>query len=108
MPDDCEPETCIVFYSHYGYRPSFLANVVFLILWVILAVFHLAEGIVLRQWIFSSLILLGCIMKAAGYAARLFSYEYPAKNIPYFVQVCLLTVAPTLFSAATYICLSDT
>ena len=72
VPEGCEPEHCLVFYSIYGHRPSFLAKFICLILFLLLAIFHIAEGIVFHQWRFSSLIILGCALEAAGYTARLF------------------------------------
>jgi hypothetical protein len=108
LSPDCDPDHCTFASSRYGYEPSFMANAILLVLWMIVAIFHIAEVVVLRKWTFALLIVFGCLAEAAGYAARLFSSAYPFKGVPYFVQVACLTVAPALFSASIYLCLADT
>jgi hypothetical protein len=105
---NCDTGHCPVSLSRYGYRPSFSGNVALLVTWFVLGITHFAGMIVLRKYTFSALVLCGCIMEAAGYGARVYSYQDPFMATSFIIQISCLTLAPNLFSASQYLCLSYT
>lgn len=105
---NCDTGNCPVSLSRYGYKPSFSGNIALVVAWFVLGTTHFSGMIVLRKYTFSTLVLAGCVMEAAGYGARAYSYTDPFMATPFIVQISCLTLAPNLFSASQYLCLSYT
>ncbi|WVR05323.1 hypothetical protein IAU60_002337 [Kwoniella sp. DSM 27419] len=95
----------------YGYVPSLALGIVGIITFILIGGVHAywlftkrwtAKG---RRW-FHGLILIGTLMEAGGYAARLASHRRPFVVSSFVAQYFLIVVAPVLFSAAIYLSLS--
>ncbi|PON30869.1 hypothetical protein TGAM01_v200289 [Trichoderma gamsii] len=90
----------------YRYYPSVPAAAIFIALYSIVTIAHIAIIVTSRTWSFTPFII-GGLFELVGYIGRVIS----AKDIwalgPYIVQSILLLVAPALFAASIYIILGQ-
>ncbi|KAJ0426849.1 RTA1 like protein-domain-containing protein [Aspergillus carlsbadensis] len=93
-----------VHFELYRYTPSVPAAAVFVAVFIALSVWH---GVLLlrHRTLFFIPFLIGLLLEAAGYAARIFSHYDTLALGPYIVQTMLILVAPPLFAASIYMTL---
>ena len=65
------PDYCPINTSVYEYRPSLAANSIFLALFGIALVVHLAMGVRYRTWAFFFTMYMGCVCELIGYGGRI-------------------------------------
>ncbi|EGC49133.1 parasitic phase-specific protein PSP-1 [Histoplasma capsulatum var. duboisii H88] len=104
----CSRSSCPIEASIYEYRPSLIANALFISLFAVSALIHLIQFSIWRSHaIFTAPILLGCVGEIIGYAGRLMLNRDPFSLNGFLIQMCALTIAPALFTAAIYFCMTD-
>jgi hypothetical protein len=64
--ENCTLALCPVSASVYQYRPSIIANSLFIALFAISLCIHLAQGILWKAWFFASAMALGCVTEMVG------------------------------------------
>lgn len=69
------PQYCPTNVSVYEYRPSIAANSVFLALFGIALVIHIALGIKYKTWAFLFAVFFGCASELIGYGGRVMMWE---------------------------------
>lgn len=121
---ECTLDTCGVQQSLFGYRPSLAASGVFIALFGISLVIHLAQGFRSRQWTFASLLAIGCAVEMIGYGGRIIMNSNPWSFSGFMLQISTqfvilsstlrqanqwnavcITIAPVFMTAAIYITL---
>ncbi|TKA68460.1 hypothetical protein B0A49_03051 [Cryomyces minteri] len=93
-------------FAFYHYDPSLVAAVLFTILFVLTAFFHVYQLTRTRTWYFIPLTI-GAFFEWVGYAFRAVSSVHTPNwtLAPYLVQTLLILVAPALFAASIYLVL---
>lgn len=87
-PDgNCTLALCPLGYSVYDYRPSLVANVVFLVLYVISGGIHLYLGLRWRTWFFMGCMLAGALNAVLGYAGRIMMWHNPFSFTGFMIQI---------------------
>lgn len=83
----CNIDKCPIEWSLYQYRPSLAANVTFVVLFTILGLVHLFQGIRWKSWGFMAGMLMGCAAEVTGYIGRALLYENPFAYVAFMVQI---------------------
>ncbi|KAJ3472240.1 hypothetical protein NLG97_g11160 [Lecanicillium saksenae] len=104
----CSPDKCPVEWSMFGYKPSFAANVAFLVLFAVIGLAHTYLGFRWRSWGFMAGIWLGCIAEILGYVGRIMMSHDPFSYYGFMIQIICLTIAPVFYTASIYVTLSKT
>ncbi|TQW00040.1 hypothetical protein V2A60_005451 [Cordyceps javanica] len=104
----CNLDKCPVEWSMFGYRPSLVANVLFLALFAVIGLVHAYFGIRWRSWGFMTGMLLGCTGEILGYVGRIMLWNNPFSYYGFMIQIICLTTAPVFFTASIYVTLSKT
>lgn len=77
-PDaNCTLALCSVESSLLGYRPSLLANGIFIGVFGAILAAHIVQGCMFRTWGFLVSMLCGCILEIAGYIGRIMVHNDP-------------------------------
>jgi len=105
---NCTVETCDILSSFYNYRIELGPNVAFLTLFSIAVPWFVGIWLVTRRaaW-FTITMLLGLAAEIIGYAGRIISYENQWSQNGFLIMAISLTLGPTFFSAAIYLCLAQ-
>jgi hypothetical protein len=92
--------------KYYLYTPSKIGAAIFVILFLLTALFHIFQLIRKRTWYFIALII-GALMECLGYLARFQSArQAPNYTLGTFIaQSLLILVAPSLIAATVYMIL---
>jgi hypothetical protein len=126
----CSLETCSIEWSVFQYQPNLAANSLFIAIFGVSMLVHLYQGYRWKQWMFASLVALGCACEMIGYGGRLIMHDDPwsfngfmlqiSETLPLLDFVCVtwgaaadmrieltvcITFAPVYMSAAIYITL---
>ncbi|RPA82783.1 RTA1-domain-containing protein [Ascobolus immersus RN42] len=102
----CTIGTCDPRGSLFNYRPSLGANAAFAAIFGIFLVLGPIYAWRFRTYNYNILIWVGCLGEVAGYVGRILGYNNPW-NMDYFLlQICALTISPTLLAAGIYVTLS--
>ncbi|TNY24635.1 methylcrotonoyl-CoA carboxylase subunit alpha [Rhodotorula diobovata] len=85
--------------NSYGYTPSATFSIVAVVIFSLSTAFHLYQVVRSRRWWYVA-VALGGALQVYGWATRYMA----SQNIMYgyVIQLAVLTIAPTLFSAAIY------
>ncbi len=87
-PDkNCTLAVCPVTDSIYEYQPSLAASSVFIALFGISLIIHLAQGIRYRTWTFMTAMLLGCVSEEIGYGGRIMLQQDPFSFNGFLIQI---------------------
>ncbi|KAI9654047.1 MAG: hypothetical protein M1831_005564 [Alyxoria varia] len=106
FPEDCTYETCCVEYQgSVSYIPTYAGNLIYLIIFGILAASQLGLGIWKRTWGFMIGMVLGCAVELAGYVGRLMMNDNVFQENPFLIYIVTLTIAPAFVTGAIYLCL---
>ncbi|KAI9652159.1 MAG: hypothetical protein M1829_001830 [Trizodia sp. TS-e1964] len=89
----------------YGYIPALALALLGIILFLISTLLHSYQLFRYRTWYLVPLAL-GTLIEAVGYIFRLMSHYHPYRVIYFVLQYFCIVVAPVLFSACIYVCLS--
>jgi len=77
-PDtNCTLALCPVEWSVLAYRPSLVANGVFVGMFSIAMILHIVQGVHHRTWSFMVCMAVGCVDEIIGYSGRLMLHENP-------------------------------
>ena len=104
----CTVETCPILSSFYNYRIDLAPNVAFLTLFSIVVPWFAGVWIYTKRgcW-FAIAMLLGLAAEIIGYAGRIISYNNQWSQNGFLIMAICLTLGPTFFSAAIYLCLAQ-
>lgn len=99
-PDaNCTLALCDISYSSFQYRPSLPANAIFLTLFAISGLLHLAQGfyaarhhVYSRQWFYSIAMFLGCLTEVIGYVGRILLWKNPFDFTYFLINVSKYSV----------------
>ncbi|KAF9033588.1 RTA1-like protein [Panaeolus papilionaceus] len=97
----------IAAWSPYGYIPSRNIAIIFMVLYGLSTVTHIAQAVRYRQWWLYPTICLCGLLEVTGWGARLWSSFYPLKASPFQMQICLTVLGPTPLLAANFIILGE-
>ena len=87
-PDaNCTLALCPASLSVYEYRPSLAANSVFIALFGLTLIIHLAQGIKWRAWAFTIAMFWGCVAEMVGYGGRIMLYNNPFSFVGFLIQI---------------------
>ncbi|KAJ0424179.1 RTA1 like protein-domain-containing protein [Aspergillus carlsbadensis] len=92
------------FNSPYGYNPSIAAGVVFLVLFALTMIGHIAQMVWKRTW-WMAVFWIGSLTEVLGWAGRTWSAECPYNGDAFLMQITTLIIAPTFYTAGVYILL---
>lgn len=73
--------------SLLGYRPSLPATALFIALFGVTMLIHVAQGILWKSWGFMSFMLAGCILEIIGYVGRLIVRDNPFDFNGFLMQI---------------------
>ncbi|KAI1128027.1 RTA1-domain-containing protein [Nemania abortiva] len=108
MSTNCTLATCDISESLYGYRPNLGINVVFVLVYISVAIYCVYLLAKRRQWIgYTIAILIGAWLEFLGYVFRVMGYSNPFRRISWIIQYSSLTMAPIFPTAATYVCIGQ-
>ncbi|KAI4277504.1 MAG: hypothetical protein LQ337_001722 [Flavoplaca oasis] len=95
----------------YGYTPTLALNILALILFTLLLLFHIFRFYTTRLYAFSTLLIFTTLCEIVGYVFRLRSSPPPVGNpynvINFVVQYFFIVTAPVFLSAAIYTTLTS-
>lgn len=89
---ECNLDTCGMQQSLFGYRPSLTASGIFIALFGISLVIHLAQAFRSQKWTFGSLIVVGCAVEMIGYGGRVIMNHDPWSFAGFMLQIGILTI----------------
>ncbi len=95
----CTPYPIAGLRNSYGYRPHLSAGIVFVTLFTLALLLHLIRLIRFRRWTFL-LLATAALAEAIGWAARTWSARCPYNHTAFLMQITILIIAPTFFTAA--------
>ncbi|KAB2580334.1 Sphingoid long-chain base transporter RSB1 [Lasiodiplodia theobromae] len=105
--DHCTLDTCPLSLSYWAYRPSLVANGIFLGIFALSLLLFLCQGILSKRFLgFTIAMVSGNILEVLGYVGRVMSYYNPFKEDGFLMQIVCLTIAPAFLAAGIYFCLS--
>ncbi|VUC26720.1 unnamed protein product [Clonostachys rosea] len=90
----------------YKYRPSLVANALFIALYGVVLLLHIYLGIRWRIWGFMTFVIIGCIWSMVGYGGRVMLWINPWSFTGFLTQMICITGCPVFFTAAIYVTLS--
>jgi RTA1 like protein len=102
----CTLKTCSV--SKWGfihYRPSMPGNILFLVIFAIIAIAQLFLGIKYKTGLVCVSMLLGLTSEVIGYIARVLMNGDPFDRTYFLIYLICLTLGPVFMAAAIYLCL---
>ena len=103
---DCTLATCSIFISNWGYRPNVPGNVIFIVLFAMVAFLQIPLGLWKRTWGILLGMTIGAALEAVGYVGRVLASSQPFQFNPFLIYIILLTIGPAFLSAAIYLCLA--
>lgn len=103
---NCNLDLCPIEYFVYNYRPSFPANLSFIVLYAIVGLIHGYLGFRWKTWGFMSFMIVGCINNIIGYVGRLLLWYNPFKFAYFMIQIVCVTTSPVYYCAAIYVTLA--
>ncbi|KUJ12842.1 putative sphingoid long-chain base transporter RSB1 [Mollisia scopiformis] len=106
--ENCTFETCSLSSSFWYYRPSLVANSIFLSLFALsLLAFILTYLLTRRFGIFTVALACCCTLEIIGYLGRIISYSNPWHETGFLLQIVCLTIAPSFMAGGIYLCLRN-
>ncbi|KAJ7584401.1 RTA1 like protein [Mycena floridula] len=93
--------------SLYGYVPQTWIAILFIVLYSLSTVIHVAQGLVFKTWWVFFTICIAGILEILGWSARLWSSHSPAILSPYLIQMIGTVIGPTFFVAGNFIILGE-
>ena len=103
---NCTLATCSIFVSNWGYLPNVPANVIFIVLFAMVAFLQIPLGLWKRTWGILLGMTIGSALEMAGYVGRVLASSQPFQFNPFLIYIVLLTIGPAFLSAAIYLCLA--
>ncbi|WVQ78986.1 hypothetical protein IAT38_001078 [Cryptococcus sp. DSM 104549] len=88
--------------SPYEYTPTAWICALFIILFSLSGLVHVAQGVKFKYWIAFPTIVMGCLLEIIGWAGRYWSSQNVLYNPPFLCQIICLIIAPVFFSAWCY------
>ena len=85
--ENCTLAICPVNASVYEYRPSLVANSLFLALFGVCLILHLIQGLKWRTWFFGIAMFVGCVCEIIGYGGRITLYKNPFSFPGFLMQI---------------------
>ena len=98
----CTTSTCAASESVYGYAPNLAATIVFLVIFAISGLSHVAQGYLTRTWFFSNAMAIGCLAQTLGYIAKVILHCDPFSDVGFKMSIVVLTFAPAFYAASSY------
>ncbi|RDI78756.1 hypothetical protein Vi05172_g11269 [Venturia inaequalis] len=101
----CEPGSIIypLCASIYGYAPSLAWNALFLSIFAVSTLAHLAQGVYYRMWTFIIAMCIGGLCEVIGEIGRLALHKDPLSDSGFKLQLAFLTFAPAFLAAGIYL-----
>lgn len=94
-------------YNLYQMKLSFLANLIFVVVFACVFLFHIGIGVWRKHVYFSVCLSLGSALEIAGYAARILSIGNYSDKLTFLTQIISLTLAPAFVMAGVYFLLAQ-
>ena len=87
-PDaNCTLAICPLDKSVLEYRPKLAASSVYIALFAISMILHIAQGIFYGTWTYMSLMVIGCLSDIIGYAGRIVLRNNPFSFNGFLIQI---------------------
>ncbi|GAA5826277.1 hypothetical protein JCM11251_007237 [Rhodosporidiobolus azoricus] len=101
FPDGAELPYCLDPYGYGKGGPSLSLNAAFLAIFALSFLIHTGQIVYSRRYWWMLVMPIGLGLEILGWAARVWShFDLPGSG--FIIQICVLVIAPTLFSAALY------
>jgi hypothetical protein len=94
---------CPVEQTIYGYYPSLGLNAFFVAIFSLLALLQIGLGAFYKTYLFSSLVIAGCLAETIGYGGRIMLHQNPWSGTGFNIQISCLIFAPSFTAAAIYV-----
>jgi hypothetical protein len=94
---------CPIDQTIYGYYPSLSLNAFFVAIFGLIALVQVGLGVLYQTYLFSGLVVAGCIAEVIGYSGRLILNENPYSGLGFNIQISCLIFAPSFTAAALYV-----
>ncbi|KAJ7171093.1 RTA1 like protein-domain-containing protein [Mycena filopes] len=89
--------------SPYGYKPSEAVAILFITLFGISTILHVAQATYYRMWWLLPTAVLCALAESLGWSARLWSSLSITAQTPFLIQISTIILAPTPLLAASFI-----
>ncbi|KAL4993619.1 RTA1 like protein-domain-containing protein [Aspergillus recurvatus] len=99
----CTPETCPLDWALIRYFPNLAGNVLYLVLFAIMLLAQLCQGLRFRTWSYLALMTCGTLLEVIGYGGRLLLHSNPFNFSAFLQYLICLTIAPAFVTAAIYL-----
>ncbi|KAH7369602.1 RTA1 like protein-domain-containing protein [Rhexocercosporidium sp. MPI-PUGE-AT-0058] len=102
----CTLKTCDVkLWGYIHYQPSMIGNILFLVLFDMIAVAQIFLGIKYKTGAWVLCMLLGLAAESTGYVARILMHADPFSRTYFLMYLICLTIGPVFIAAGIYLCL---
>jgi len=89
--------------SPFGFVPTLWVCILFLCLFSLLSVVHLAQAIRYRIWWWVPTVFICGLSEVIGWSGRVWGSQNPWIMTPYLIQICCTIFAPSFMTAAMFI-----
>ncbi len=84
---NCTLELCDVTWSTLEYAPSLVASGIFIALFGITLILHIAQGFYYQSWWFTGCMIAGCLDEIIGYGGRIILHTDPFSFQGFLMQI---------------------
>ncbi|KUL90650.1 hypothetical protein ZTR_00162 [Talaromyces verruculosus] len=96
---------CPVSATTLGYYPNLGANVFFVVMYALCAIFTLGIGLWKKTWVFGVVVFAGFALETCGYIGRVLMHSNPWSDPGFKLDLVCIILAPTLICAGIYLTL---
>ncbi|KAL5358591.1 RTA1 like protein-domain-containing protein [Aspergillus floccosus] len=100
----CTLDTCPIDWALVRYRPSLPGNSLYLVLFLIMLLIHIYQGVRSRIWSYLACMTCGLVLEVVGYGGRLMLHARPFNFSSFLQYLICLTIGPAFVTAAIYLC----
>lgn len=97
---------CPIEWATIKYRPSIAGNVIYMLCFFVLFAAQMFYGIRKKTWTYMGALLVGIFAEIIGYVGRIMLNKNPFIMNNFLINLIPLTIAPALFTAGIYLCLT--
>ncbi|CZR50251.1 related to RTA1 domain protein [Phialocephala subalpina] len=102
----CTLSTCPISDAQVHYVPTLFGNAFYIAIFTLILGLQIFQGIRYRTWTLLFTMIGGLALEIIGYGSRIQMHYNPFLFNPFLIYLICLTIAPTFFSAAIYLCLA--
>ncbi|KAF4233393.1 hypothetical protein CNMCM8980_000407 [Aspergillus fumigatiaffinis] len=100
----CTLDTCPLDWALVRYMPSLPGNALYLVLFLIMLLVQIYQGLRSRTWSYLACMTGGLLLEVVGYGGRLTLHSNPFNFSAFLQYLICLTIGPAFITAAIYLC----